>query len=117
MSKLYKIDKDLSIVSSKSMASTNVNALTILHTWDGVVSNSTTLNFTIDITSGHVPYINEEEFMIVIRERVDATARGTQDITITNVGEDIGKENYNEKVPYRPWELPQGFTELKGQNE
>jgi len=72
--------------------------------------------FTITILDKHVPYINQEEFMVVIRERIDVTARGPHETTLNNLGDDIGRENYKNKVPYRPLELPPGFQELKGNN-
>jgi hypothetical protein len=79
------------------------------------VENSN-IPFTITILDKHVPYINQEEFMVVIRERIDVTARGPHETTLNNLGDDICRENYKNKVPYRPLELPPGFQELKGNN-
>ena len=117
-SKIYKFDKvSLTEIDSKVLSVSNVQGMTIQHIFDNSISDAYMIPFYIEIVDGHVPYIEVEESMVVIREKVDATSRGPNDIKITNVGEDIGKFNYKQKVPYRPWELPQGFTELKGQNE
>lgn len=111
---IYKLDKDTLLeISSLELVLEDIQSFSIQHIHDNSISDSTTMPFTINVAKGYVPQI-EEEFVIVIRERVDATSIGAHDITITNSGEDIGKPNYNPKVPYRPLELPQGFTELKG---
>jgi hypothetical protein len=111
---IYKFDKDtLAELASTTLLVEDVKSLAIQHIHDNSISDETTLQFTLDITKTHVPTI-EEDFVVVIREKVDATSRGPNDIAITNVGEDVGKPNYKKKVPYRPWELPQGFKELKG---
>ena len=116
--KIYKINKDTLLeMSSDNLSVSNVQSLFIEHVHDNSVSEESTLSFSISIDNGHVPYIKEEEFMIVIREKVDATSRGPHDATITNAGDDVGRFDYNKKTPYRPWELPQGFTELKEENE
>ena len=78
--------------------------------------DNSTIPFNITISDRHIPFIMEEEFMVVVRERVDVTTRGPKGKTITNAGNDVGRENYNDKSPYRPVELPQGFQQLKGNN-
>ena len=116
--KVYKLYKDsLTEVSSKLLNVSNVQILTIQHIHDNSISDEATISFEIEIDRGHVPHIYEEEFMIVLQERVDATSRGVNDVKLTNVDEDLGSYQYNKSVPYRPWELPQGFRELKGKNE
>ena len=112
---IYKLDKDTLLeISSQELVLEDIQSFSIQHIHDdNSISDSTTMPFTINVAKGYVPQI-EEEFVIVIRERVDATSRGAHDIAITNSGEDIGKPNYIQKVPYRPLELPQGFIELKG---
>jgi hypothetical protein len=77
---------------------------------------SSTIPFSLTILDRNVPHINEPEFMVVTRERIDVTAKGPHETTINNIGDDMGRENYNKKVPYRPLELPPGFQELKGNN-
>jgi len=115
---IYKIDKDTLVErASEVLLIEDVQSMSIRHIHDNAVSDQTTLNFTFDIMDMHAPLIEDEEFVVVIREKVDATSRGPHDVTITNVGDDVGKPNYKKKVPYRPWELPQGFRELKGENE
>lgn len=114
---IYKINKsDLTELGSYNLSIENIQGLVIPHMFDGNVSNSSTISFTIEIVDKHVPYL-QEEFMVVIREKVDASATGPNAQTITDVGEDMGKLDYKKKVPHRPWDLPEGFVELKGDNE
>ena len=113
MSKLYKLNKDtLAYVDSKTMAISNVQSLIIQHVHDAIAADDSTLNFSIEVAKHHAPYINEEEFMVVIREVVDLSARGPNDITLKNIGKDKGLENYKDSKPYRPIALPEGFKEL-----
>jgi hypothetical protein len=100
--------------STKELAMSNVSALIVDHTADVVKSSSDTLLFTISMAPTHAPYIKEEEFVIVIREKVDLTARGPNDIFIKNAGKDVGEYEYVDSSPYRPLEMPIGFKELKG---
>ena len=60
------------------------------------------------------PYFGDidEEIVIVIREKVDLTARGPNDVLVKNIGKDVGGDDYVDKKPYRPKSLPPGFTEL-----
>lgn len=112
---IYKINKDTLLeVASSSLFVENVQSIGVQHIHDNSISDEALIPFELDISVGYVPEI-DEEIVVVIREKVDATSRGPYDITITNVGDDKGKANYNQKVPYRPWELPQGFRELKGE--
>ena len=113
MSLIYKLDKDtLSLVDNKHMAISNVQSLVIQHIHDNSVSDESTLVFSIEVAKHHAPYIEEEEFVVAIREKVDLTARGPYDITLRNIGKDKGWEDYKDSSPYRPMELPEGFREL-----
>jgi hypothetical protein len=112
---IYKIDKDTLLEkASQVLFIESIQSISVQHVHDNAISDEALITFEFDIAQGYVPEI-EEEIVVVIRERVDATSRGPHDLKITNVGDDKGKPNYNQKVPYRPWELPQGFTELKGE--
>ena len=84
--------------------------LTICQFYDVYLSNSYAIPFEISVAAEHAPYI-EEEMVVVIRERVDLAAVGPNDVLIKNIGKDLGGENYVDKKPYRPKELPPGFEE------
>jgi len=74
--KIYKIDKDtLAEISSDTLAVSNVQSLAINHVHDSTISDSETINFSINIADGHAPYIFEEEFMVVIRTLTRRTRR------------------------------------------
>jgi len=40
------------------------------------------------------------------------TALGPNGKNITDTGDDLGRGNYKDSVPYRPSDLPPGFNEL-----
>ena len=112
MPNIIKFNKiSLTEYGSKELFLENPLELTILQYADNTKPYSTTLPFEISVAEDHAPYI-EEEFVIVIREKVDLTARGPNDVLIKNIGKDLGGENYIDSKPYRPKELPPGFQEL-----
>lgn len=85
--------------------------LTILQYADNTKSYSYTIPFEISVAEEHAPYI-DTDIVVVIREKVDLTARGPNDVLIKNIGKDVGGENYIDAKPYRPKELPPGFEEV-----
>lgn len=97
-------------VSSILMA--NSTGLTISHYADSVKSTEATLPFTIESTEKHVPHIEDVEFVVSVRKKVNMVAVGPNEKTIKDVGQDIGKYNYADSVPTRPPDLPPGFEEL-----
>lgn len=119
-STLLKIDKDTLLpVGNTNLNISDLNSIEkmiLQHFIDYPIESDNILEFEIDIVDNYVPHLNEEEFVVVIREKVDATAKGPHDVKISNIGKDLGRKNYNEKVPYRPLDLPHGFTELKGED-
>lgn len=115
--KIHKIDKDnLTEIDSQMLSMDNVTAIMPQHIYDNSISDQILVPFRIDVSKRYVPSIKNEEMMVVVREKVDATAHGTNETIISNIGEDLGKGDYNEGAPYPPWELPQGFKEIKGKN-
>jgi hypothetical protein len=109
---IVKFDKDgLWEYGTLQLPIENVFDLTIPMTYDVMVSSSQDLPFLISVAEVHAPYI-EEEMVVVIREKVDLTARGPNDTLIKNIGKDLGGENYIDSTPYRPKELPPGFEEV-----
>jgi hypothetical protein len=100
----------LAKVAQKDLFLENAWGLTIKQFSDVTLSNTYSLPFEISIAEIHAPYI-EEDMVVVIREKVDLTATGPNDVLIKNIGKDLGGENYVDKKPYRPKELPPGFEE------
>jgi len=94
---------------------TNMSAstgMTISHFASSVKSTKATLPFTIEGTEKHIPYIEDVSFAVVVRKRVDLTAIGPNEKEIKDVGKDVGKYDYADRVPRRPSDLPPGFEEL-----
>lgn len=116
--KIYKINKSfLTEIDSIEMQLPNVSSMVIQHLFDGTLSGSSDLPFELDVSKKHVPFLNDPEFMVVIKERVDVTSQGPYDEVISNSGEDFGRYNARKSKPRAPWALPNGFTELKGKDE
>jgi len=117
--KIYKFNKDsLTEIDHMDLIVADSQALIISHLVDSAnFTGSSTLSFTISTAEKHVPFLKEEEFMVVVREKVDLSAHGPNDVTIKNIDKDKGKGDYKDKKAYRPSSLPDGFTELKRTNE
>ena len=112
MNKIVKFSKaSLSEIAEKDLFLENSFALSILQDADNTKPYSYSLPFQISVAKIHAPYI-DEEIVIVIREKVDLTARGPNDVLVKNIGKDVGGDDYVDKKPYRPKSLPPGFTEL-----
>ena len=95
----------------------NSDTFFISHSIDSIKSNSFSIPFTVSVSKNQTPYINDEEMIISIREKIDFVASGKNYATIKNIGKDIGKEDYKDYVPLRQSDLPNGFIEIKGINE
>lgn len=107
---IIKFNKEtLQGVGYKDLFLVNSWDLTISQFYDAYKADSDVLPFEISVAN-HAPFI-EDEIIVVIRERVDLTARGPNDVLIKNIGKDLGGENYIDAKPYRPKELPPGFEE------
>jgi len=90
----------------------NSTGMTISNYVDLLRSADATILFTIEGTSKHVPFINDIEFPVSVRKKVSMVAVGPNEKVITDVGEDVGKYDYVDKVATRPPDLPPGFQEL-----
>ena len=106
-----------SLVDYIPLDTINSNTFFISHSIDTLKSNSYSIPFTLSVSTTAVPYLMEEEMVIVAREKVDFVARGPNESIIKNIGKDIGEGNYKDYVPSRQSDLPNGFIELKGINE
>lgn len=88
------------------------DGMSISHFADGPKSTEATLTFEIEGVKENVPSIQETEFCLTIRKKIDATAVGPNEKNITDTGDDLGRGDYKDRSPRRPSDLPPGFTEL-----
>lgn len=108
--KIYKFYKEeLNEIDSMDLFVSNAHSLIISQISDADKVSSNTISFTISSGNNHVPYLKEEEIMLVIREKIDLTAHGPN--PVANTSDD------KNQMPYRPSDLPIGFVELKGENK
>jgi hypothetical protein len=113
MAKITKFDKDtLTEVVSQEVDMPVPTGMTISHYADSVKSTEATIPFTIQGVERHVPEIEDVEFCIVVRKKIDLTAIGKNENAIKNNGNDVGSEDYSDSSPSRPLDLPPGFREL-----
>jgi len=111
--KIHKYTKDtLEEEAVATVLMSNSTGMTISHYADSVKSTETTLLFTIESTEKHIPYIEDVEFVVSVRKKVNMVAVGPNEKVIKDVGKDFGKYNYADSVPTRPSDLPPGFEEL-----
>jgi hypothetical protein len=110
--KIYKYSNTLDEISSMELFVSNAQSLLVSQLMDGVYSYDATLPFTISTASGQIPFLEEEEIMVVLREKIDLSAHGKDDIAIKNMNIDTTQS----PKPYRPLATPKGFTELRGSN-
>ena len=116
-SKLYIINKDTLVEEQEYILSLeNVQCFLVDNFKGAIFQNQQELPFHLDISENIAPKINSVDFMVTIREKVDATARGPSDQIIQEANKDLGKID-NNSSPESPWELPKGFSELRGYNE
>ena len=114
--KIHIVDKDTlawqkSIDAGKAgMIATE--GMTISSYAASLKSTEATIPYDIEVVAEHVPYIKEPEFCLTVRKKVNLTATGINEQNRTNIGEDVGKDNYKDSVPSRPLDLPPGFREL-----
>lgn len=110
---IMKFEKDLNLLDSQAVEVSD--SMTIDHFGDVIKAAEGEIPFVISATNCQIPFIEEEEFCVVIREKVDFTAQGPNDVLIKNRDQDIGTKESKAK-PYSPVELPPGFIELKGKD-
>jgi hypothetical protein len=110
--KITKFTNSFSSISSITVFLTNTSGMTISHFASSPKATMVTLPFTIEGIDTHVPFIEEPEFCIVIRKKVNLLAVGPNTNVIKDIGNDVGKYKYINSVPKPPISLPAGFTEL-----
>ena len=110
---IYKFNKDgLFEVSSLDMMMSNSASMTVSHLAGVVKSSEVTLPYIIEGVDRHIPDVEDVEFCIVARKKVDMTATGINENIKKNIGEDVGEYNHTDNVPSPPSDLPPGFTEV-----
>jgi hypothetical protein len=109
---IIKFDKSLSLIDSEAILVSD--SMAIDHYADTIKTAEGEISFQISATNCQIPEIDEVEYAVVIREKVDLTAQGPNDVMIKNRDKDTGNKNYKDHVPYIPVDLPPGFIELKG---
>ena len=108
------LKSDLSEVSRIKLDEMDAcTSMTISHFAFSSFSDSDTIAFRVEGKERHVPVVDDIEHMVAFKKVIDATAIGPNGSMRQNDGKDIGKANYKDVVPSRPWDLPPGFRELK----
>ena len=91
---------------------TNTTGMVISHYAHSWKSTLAAIPFTIEGVDNHVPHIEDVDFCVVIRKKVNLSATGPNYNVRKDVGEDQGKYKYAEDSPAPPSDLPPGFTEV-----
>ena len=114
--KIFKFAKDdLSLTSEIDIGLaglSNTTGMTISHYADSEKSSEVIISFDFEGMEQHTPFIEDVDFVIAVRKKIDLTATGPNEKTVKDIGEDVGKYKYVDKVPKRPLDLPPGFQEL-----
>ena len=109
---ILKFNKSLSIIDSESILASD--SLTIDHYSDVIKNAEGEIEFVISSTNCQIPEIDDVEYAVVIREKVDMTAQGPNDVLIKERDKDNGNKNFKEHRACIPTDLPPGFIQLKG---
>lgn len=111
--KIYSLFKeDFSHNKNVILTITNAYSMTVSHFAGCNKSSEATIPFIMEGTDKYVPRIEDVEFVVNIREKINLTATGINEQKITDVGEDVGEYNHVNSVPTRPIDLPPGFNEI-----
>ena len=109
------LKSDLSLVDSIDLEAaglTQTDGMTISHYADALKSTEATVPYEIVVLKEHVPRLVDTDFCLVVRKKVNLTAIGVNGKNRTDIGDDLGRDNYKDSVPPRPLDLPPGFNEL-----
>jgi len=109
---IHKFTKDLDYITSLNLTLSNSNGMTISHYACANVSAMNTISFVIEGMETFIPNLEEVDFCVVIRKKVDLTATGPNCEIKQDTGNDNGKYNYRNSVPARPLDLPPDFKEI-----
>jgi len=109
---IIKFNKSLSLIDSEEVEVSE--AMTIDHFADVIKTDEGEIEFVISGTNCQIPEIEDLDFCVVIREKVDMTAQGPNDVMIKDREQDSGNKDFKDHKPSVPVDLPPGFVELKG---
>jgi len=115
--KIHKFSSyNLTDISSLNLFMNNMVGMTMDHTLDCTKQFSNTIAFSITAVNNHIPHIYDEEFVVVVRERVDFRSMGPDYPFVKEQGKDIGQMNYINSSPNPTVGLMAGFEELRRNN-
>ena len=109
---IIKFNKSLSSIDSEEIDVSD--AMTIDQYSDVIKNSDGEIEFTISATNCQIPEVEDPEYCVVIREKVDMTANNPNDVMIKERDKDTGNKDFYDHKAYIPTELPPGFIELKG---
>jgi hypothetical protein len=110
---IVKFNKSLSLIDDEVIEVSD--SMTIDHYADTIKSAEGEVEFIIYSTNCQIPEIDEVKYSVVIREKVDLTAQGPNDVLIKERDKDNGNKNFKDHKPCIPTDLPPGFIQLKGE--
>lgn len=111
--KIHKYSKStLDMVEEAIILMSDSTGMIISHFVDLIRSAKDTLFFNIEGTSKYVTFIKDIEFPVSVRKKVNMVAVGPNEKVIKEVGKDIGKYDYKDKIATCPSDLPPGFEEI-----
>jgi hypothetical protein len=85
---ILKFDKSLSLIDSDAIEASE--SMAIDHYADTIKTAEGEISFQISATNCQIPEIDEVEYAVVIREKVDLTAQGPNDVMTKNRDKDTG---------------------------
>jgi len=80
---------------------------------DSYVDTSLEIPFVINASPSQIPFLDDSETVIVIREKINISEQGQNAKTATSAMPNEGSTNYKNKTPYNPVNMPVGFKELR----
>jgi hypothetical protein len=110
---IIKFNKSLSLIDEDAIEVSE--GLTIDHFSDVIKTAEGEIEFVISSTNCQIPEIDDIEYAVVIREKIDMSAQGPNDVMIKERDKDIKNKNFKDHKPCIPTDLPPGFIQLKGE--
>jgi hypothetical protein len=102
----------MEIVALRNVIMSDPEAMSISHYAYSGKSTMATLPFTVNGVSSHIPHILETDFAVSVRQKVDLSACGPNEVLVRHTGDDKGRYDYHDVAPRRPTDLPPGFIEV-----
>jgi len=111
--KIVKLNKSMTLIDSEEVEV--FEAMTIDHYSDVIKTAEGEIEFIISSTNCQIPAIDEVEYAVVIREKVDLSSNGPNDVLIKEKNKDTKTKDFKDHKPCVPTSLPPGFIQLKGE--